>query len=258
MNVSTAYMLRRDGKLIKCKDIHPYIKNSYKDSFNSYKILTELDYGKSQDLIWLYRNTLSSEVKLLINNFLNYLFRWVKDLGENYESYLFLISNIAKDLKIDLKPTYCPPNDLPIMWDNLNNFLNEEFCKIRTSDEIYGGDSNDIYFRIGSTGFNWFPLIWRVVYDNRDWIESVTILTDENSGRNLKYFAINNEVIKQYDVEDFINLKGSPIIESYPSIPSDVLKGKLLIETINPKLHPLRINNIYKSALSFYTHCKFK
>ena len=42
------------------------------------------------------------------------------------------------------------------LYNEINNILNNEFCKVRTTNikYKYGADNGEIYFRICSTGIN--------------------------------------------------------------------------------------------------------
>lgn len=135
---ATPYMLRNDGKLIKCElkygNYHPYILNVY-DIDSDIKSLV---FDRFSELEWFYNNTNNKNVKEYISIIYHSL------TGDNY----FNDSDyIVKD------------DELKQFAIALNNEVNNEFCRVRTSNVKYGGDSNDIYFRISSIGFNWFPLI---------------------------------------------------------------------------------------------------
>ena len=74
-------------------------------------------------------------------------------------------------------------------------------------------DNKDVYFRISSKYTNWFDSIWKVVYNNKGWIESVTIVTDLQSRAEEKFYNLSGQKTDHMSVEDFINLKGNPIVE---------------------------------------------
>ena len=46
--------------------------------------------------------------------------------------------------------------DIEAAFEKLSMDLNQEFCRARTSNLRWAGDSNEIYFRISSLEFNWF------------------------------------------------------------------------------------------------------
>lgn len=168
----TPYMLRNDGKLLECGELHPYIKMSNSTSYetNLKTLNNHLDF-----LDWFYNNTLSDETKELIEEF-------KKEPSEE-------------------------------LMNLLNDLTNQEFCRVRTSNYKvkYGGDNGQIYFRISSTGFNWFDLIWNIVFKYSKDIREVTVMKDKQTfgGKEFEYY---------YDhmpVDEFLSLKGNPVIESY-------------------------------------------
>ena len=110
----------------------------------------------------------------------------------------------------------------------------------------YGGSGNGIYFRISSIDFNWFNLIWEIVYKNKDYISDVTIVADEQSGKKPKFYNLNGPVNKM-PVKNFIWLKGNPIVETLNnSVDVDILnQGGSLVE-------------IFGDYGPFHNHRKFK
>ena len=135
----------------------------------------------------------------------------------------------------------------------LNNDVNQEFCRVRTSDIKYGGESNDIYFRISSIGFNWFNIIWKFVCNNYNFISTVTVAKD---GRVRDYklndcYKINGIELNHIPTDDFLLLKGNPIIEHFNGSLVAIndanellLQGKT-IEEAYPNLHPRYMNGFY-------------
>ena len=65
LDITTPYMLRNDGELLKCGDYHPYIKSYRKESLEE-----TIKYLKNHNsfLKWFYENTLNEEVKNIISN----------------------------------------------------------------------------------------------------------------------------------------------------------------------------------------------
>lgn len=166
----TPYMLRQDGALLKCGDIHPYIKMSTKTSYETN--LHTLDIHP-EFLDWFYENTLDLVTKDLIDKFRK-------------------------------EPT-------PELMDVLNDLTNEDFCRVRTSNYKVksGGKNGQIYFRISSTNFDWFNLIWGVVAKFVHDIDNVTVMKDSQTfgGKEFDYY---------YDhvpVDEFLTLKGNPEIK---------------------------------------------
>lgn len=166
----TPYMLRQDGALLKCGDIHPYIKMSTKTSYETNLHTLNLH---PEFLDWFYENTSDPVTKDLIDKFRK-------------------------------EPT-------PELMDVLNDLTNEDFCRVRTSNYKVksGGKNGQIYFRISSTNFDWFNLIWGVVAKFVHDIDNVTVMKDSQTfgGKEFDYY---------YDhvpVDEFLTLKGNPEIK---------------------------------------------
>lgn len=214
------YMLRNDGECfcVKDIDIHPYIlpPNSACDDKKDIEALFE-EYSDSLD--WYYEHTKQPSVKRDIGILIKSVVEW-------YTKNDFSPPGYWLDGESSIKASYDffgVTEDTPIysdsIWsicdlvDDLNYRVNQEFCRVRTSD-MYSdfGGTNDgcIYFRISSNRFNWFDLIWQLVYDNRKDYESVTIVRDEDTKHPYK---INGELIDHYPIKDFITLKGRPVVE---------------------------------------------
>ena len=188
----TPYMLRNDGALLACGDLHPYIKMSNSASYetNLKTLNSHLDF-----LDWFYKNSLNDETKELINEFKE----------EPSEELMNL----------------------------LNDLTNQEFCRVRTSNYKvkYGGDNGQIYFRISSTGFNWFDLIWNVVNKFSNVIEEVTVMKDKQTfgGKEFDYY---------YDhipTKDFLLLKDNPLVEEITDLTEKIEK--------HDRLNPLLFEN---------------
>lgn len=194
----TPYMLRNDGELLTCGDLHPYIKMS-----NSAPFETNLNTlnNHPEFLDWFYDNTLNEEVKTLITEY--------------------------KECKNEEKEE---------LMNLLNDLTNQEFCRVRTSNYKvkYGGDNGQIYFRISSTGFNWFDLIWNIVNKFSKNIKEVTIMKDKQTfgGKEFDYYY------NHLPIDEFLTLKGNPIVESIDSNIKDNLVNEDIEkhDTLNTEL----------------------
>ena len=169
---TTPYMLRKDGKLLECGSVHPYLKSFGVDDIDN---LLEID---DLDLQWYYDNS-NQEIKDA-----------VVDFRKNKT-----INNLNK----------------------LNELVNNEFCKVRTSNHKYAYRSNDgeIYFRLCNTdNFNWYDVIWDVVALEKDYIKTVTIMYDfETFGKQYKYCSVKGKEIKHMPVDEFLTMQGNPVLE---------------------------------------------
>lgn len=194
----TPYMLRNDGELLTCGDLHPYIKMSNSATFETN--LNTLN-NHPEFLDWFYDNTLNEEVKTLINEYKE-----------------------------------CKDEEKEELMNLLNDLTNQEFCRVRTSNYKvkYGGDNGQIYFRISSTGFNWFDLIWNIVNKFSKNIKEVTIMKDKQTfgGKEFDYYY------NHLPTDEFLTLKRNPIVESIDSNIKDNLVNEDIEkhDTLNTEL----------------------
>lgn len=249
LDIASAYMLRNDGKLIRCDVMHPYIKYIVQ---NSNKIEIEDLFNKRIDhLIWFYDNCKSAETKKYISIFTYSV------LAQPY----YNINNCDIENKIlntNLEELTKNKTDIESLFLTLNDQLNQEFLRIRTSSKLFGGTSHAIYFRISSTYFNWFNLIWKLVYENKDWISDVTISLDPQSRESKAILNHNGLQINKIPVLDFINLNGNPVFEdlNINHIKKELSAGdKSLFEIF--ETHPANIHNYFNLLVEEYKKKNF-
>lgn len=171
---TTPYMLRNDGELLPCGQVHPYIKTHVNNSYQ--QNLTQLS---PTAIDWFIANTANDATR-------------------------------EKLIALKAQPT-------EQLLDEVNRQVNNEFCKVRTSNYRYkyGGDNGEIYFRVGSdNGFNWFPAIWNVVANNRG-IKYVTVVADNQSlgTKGFTYYSIKGTQLNKVPAEEFLTFGGRPLIE---------------------------------------------
>jgi len=99
---------------------------------------------------------------------------------------------------------------LPIDGTDLVDTLNQRFLRAR-----YGGrydtapGCRDMYFRISSVGFDWFPIIRDFVKNYVDPIETVTVVRDfESTGCEKYYVDSNNCPYNKMPVSVFLEGSG--------------------------------------------------
>lgn len=248
LHKATPYMLRNDGKCFECKGWHPYISNIYDDENDLDSLINE----RLWELKWYYDNSLVSDVKkyieILVKSCCEKDMNFKKDKQELFNTF-----NIKEDTY-----TCRDDNELYSILNNINNLTNQEFCKVRTSNVKIGGDSNDIYFRISSIGFNWFNIIWKFVMDNVKDISSVTISRDTRvrDFTQGECYKVNGVEINHLPTDEFLTLRGNPIIEAFNSklnVINEALpklaSGKSLSDAY-PNLHPKDVNGFYKKQIS--------
>ena len=217
LKTGTAYMMDRKGNLIEVPEYHPYLIN-VKDHHSILEQLERTVKFYLQNLLWYYSNTKNIESKELVKTILYYLRfdeRYKSNYVDQYGNYITrVIDNYFDNSVYDIKIS--KEINVEDLWKELNDNLNEEFARVRTSHKNMPVDDNkDIYFRISSKYTNWFDTIWKVVYNYRDWIESVTVVTDLQSRGKENFYILNGQKTDHMSVEDFINLKGNPIIEKF-------------------------------------------
>lgn len=193
-----AYMIRRDGKVFNV-DFHPY---------GTEGIEYVLDY-----LPWLFECTANEstrrDIAALIQAMMEYTQSSINDLFDGVDVPSQLLTYVNN------YTTKTDKTNKELM-DAVEYDLNQEFCRTRlggryNSDDVAAGE---IVFRISSNNFNWFNVIWNFVYENRNKINSVTIVRDyESTGEETPYKE-GRKVFFRMPVEDFITLSGNPIIES--------------------------------------------
>lgn len=230
--MNNAYMIRADGKLFPVT-VHMY---GSPDDVEETLGITE----------WLYTATNDASTRAAII-----------DLWASYAAYLdpdVTKTEIAPTLIYHLKhlpykvasPAFINSlnfgnakiyQDLNAINLAVNDALNQEFLRARYGG-MYDTSAGDraMYFRISSTGFNWFPIIWAFVYDNRRQIDSVTVVKDpEATGMDNRYLIHGNTKIDHVPTEEFINLSGRPVFDSYKSV--DTLYSNMNSVRRHHKIH---------------------
>lgn len=189
---NTPYMLRKDGTLLECGSIHPYVVSDWSDGPESQN---KRLINKPHILEWFLNNSQNELTKQVIEKFNKNDYDRVDDIIEQ-----------------------------------LADLTNEEFCKVRTSNirYKYGGDNGEIYFRIPKGGrFNWFNNIWKTVMENKDYISDVTVVKDTGTAYQPvvpQYCKIKGKDLKHIPVEELLTMRGEPVIESKEETKKDFEK----------------------------------
>ncbi len=217
-------MLRRDGKAFEVQ-IHPY---GNPDDYEETLWASE----------WLYSHTANRETKDLIIRFIT---TWVFDECKFEEAtvveqldkeiadrpYMFLSSNFAHSIADQLEDVDLN-EDVETLNLAVNSALNNEFTRVRAGGEVNSDASlGELYFRISSTGYNWFDIIWQFVYNRQRSVDTVTIKRDEEATGESTYYRHGNKIFDKMPVEEFIMMKGRPVVESMNEdwmLPSDWMK----------------------------------
>ena len=237
---ATPYMLRNDGELIDCSPMHPYINYiTETDDESLYKLSRE----RLRSLKFLYENTKEKRTAENVQKIVNYLIR--ERMIDSSNEDVFDITEDTEILFID---------EIYKLIDSVNRDLNQEFLRMRTSNMLFGGRSNSVYFRISSVRFNWFDIIWNFVYRNKNFISDVSIVKDTATfGGSFKPYVVSGKEIFEFPVDEFITLSGNPIVESLKKSDieaindavEDLKKGKTFSEAFY-YMHPAHVEPFYK------------
>ena len=197
LSPATPYMLRNDGTLLECEDIHPYIKFGYLDAKEAIGFLL----GHKDMVEWFYKNTNNETTREMI--------RTIVASVEGFDKSKFDIN----------EDTYIAKSDEEIQEfiDSANDETNQEFLRIRMSAPLYGGNSDSLYARVSSVHFDWYPLLWDVVNDNKN-ITDVTVIKDANTlGGRYAPYVVDGQPIEEMPREDFLCLSSGACLEMYKS-----------------------------------------
>lgn len=249
-------MLRNDGELFTCGSIHPYI---IKDGES---IDDMIQNGMDIDaLYWFYTHSKSETTKDIIRVVAKY---FLNKFGIDDKFTISIYDNDVGDFDFNISDeTYTlEDSEAKGFIEIVSDDTNQEFCRVRTSNRLWGGKSNSIYFRISSIGFNWFPIIWELAYKNRDTITTITICRDSSVfGGVYEPYKVHGRSIDDMDIGEFIMLSGNPIIEAktHPIeainfASKKLMDGSTISEAYN-WLHPRHAHGFYirqlKDCLDF-------
>lgn len=226
---NTPYMIRNDGEVFECGSIHPYILHDVHNRF--YENMRVLFISYPEWVLWFYNNTNIEQTKKKIKEAIQYLANAI--VSKDPENLIYMgigiekisyIKEILDTLNIVAKPFDDPIDQTTIdtiinYFEQINSLTNQEFLRMRTGGEYTRNYTQDIYFRVSSIQFNWFDIIWQLVFENKTIIDKVTIETDRQSGKRapFRYYVLGGEEVKRLDVNIFLTLKDNPIVESLPS-----------------------------------------
>ena len=218
LKIGPAYMLRNDGEVFDAGKYHPYI-NYDVTVMDNYPAIEEDEFSFWWQ--WFYKHTNSEEIKKRIIKCVKILYslEMGDDVGmslpDNYVdvySYFGIKrSDIIKNIAFE---------DFRKEANELNGLINQEFLRFRVGGYMIPkeGTEDEIYFRISSKGFNWFNLIWTLLYNNQNIVNRVTITKDEQSLGTAETIRTKGDLLLHYPVEDFLELPGNPIVEKLDKI----------------------------------------
>ena len=231
------YMIRSDGKVFVCPKLHPYIIDQPEDDldYNLFQLFIEYPF----QLKWFYQHTGEQSTRDLIKSVgqqvINILYnadQWnafdsqaefFKDA--QFEDVLRAVSFLSIEPQVlEEGVTDGVLTQFYENYDLLNAETNQEFLRARLGGQYVRDSLNDtLYFRVSSVEFNWFNIIYKIVADNRFQSSKVTISVDNQSGKEPPsssvykdldwYYVLSGEVIKEFPIDDFLTLRGNPVVE---------------------------------------------
>ena len=172
---------------------------------------------------WLYEHTTKAATRKLC---MELIYEWAAQLSTGETDILETIYQaidsrpyrfLSKEF-ISAHEEELHGSDFVCSLENLNEDLNldfnQEFLRAR-----YGGlydtdpNSREMFFRISSTAFDWYPIICDFVEKASFPIESVTIVRDAEGagGKNRAYLTLNGQgVYHKFPIQDFLAERNDP------------------------------------------------
>lgn len=203
--MNTAWMIRNDGTAFPCV-CHTYGNSNIQG--------IEETLAAAQ---WFYEHTAKDATRALC---MELIYAWaaqfsvegadiVQGINKVIDSrpYRFLSKEFIAS-HIEELHSSCWERSLADMNEEVNMELNQEFLRAR-----YGGlydtapDSQEMFFRISSVGFDWYPIIYDFVETAALPIQSVTIVRDAEGagGGNRPYQTLNGKgVYNRLPLCDFL------------------------------------------------------
>ena len=258
-----AYMIRNDGKQFPVLQ-HPY---------GNIDEITETLYAGE----WLYDHTQHASTKQkfidLIANYAafyeglnspNTVISDLKGVIAGYP-YKYLSMGFVDARTDEIEEAFTKAllagskAEMKALMKDIVQELNQEFLRARYGG-LYNTDSSsrEMVFRVSSTGFNWYNIIWKFVYDNEKSIDTVTIVRDEEATgvQNEFYRAKDGRLYDRYPVADFIMEKGNPVVETKDPVKNLLQKGRPLSELKDLLMNRERIVYRYKALVQQENKCR--
>lgn len=208
LDITTPYMLRNDGELLKCGDYHPYIKSYRKESLEE-----TIKYLKNHNsfLKWFYENTLNEEVKNIISN-LKFTQEEIDRLWylTNQEfcrvrtsNYRYKIGGNNGEIYFRLSSTN--ENWFDLIWNVCVKFIHSiDYVTIMKDPQPFGKQFD--YIKIKDTKINKLPIKDFIELDGEPLVESQAIKepfdelykTSENLNEAKNIQTISNDKNKEF------------------------------------------------------------
>ena len=212
----SAYMLTRSGELISTEPYlirHPIL--GYVECLDWDNAL-DASYG---DWLWCFKHVENPAIRKGIQA-LFWSFIYGDKMSERDWSHFDDKQTVIDDF--ELEGAEFTEYDMDLGYEFVNavqNALNQDFCQVRTSSPWGFQNTLDgcIYIRITSDGFNWFDLIWRLLLDNKNAYETVTVDKCEKGEfdpKSMAVYEIKGKRIDHMPIDEFLTLSDNPVLES--------------------------------------------
>ena len=233
----TPYMLRLNGDAIQVKypetsiADHPYILDLLTDDVDIKTIQKSASLMKVRCFEWFYNNTSSQKLREAIQNYFKCILNNSEELNLSPTQKEEIIKRFNIESAMENRDPfmngsldYCL-KQLPI----INFDANQEFLRFRAQKDF--GSKCMLMFRISSKGVDWYNAICKFIMDNYVQIGHIIISYDQQAGRGANTLTYRNQSLSFMEVEDFLTLKGTPVLEQLHKVMGD-LTGVNLNESL--------------------------
>ena len=232
--MSTAWMIRNDGTAFPCV-CHTYGNWDVE--------VVEETLAAAQ---WLYEHTAKSAVRELC---MELIYVWAEQFQTAETDIVEIINQIIdrrpyRFLSKEFISAHAGELRAPVFVqtlesrnEDLNLELNQEFLRARYGG-LYDTDpaSREMFFRISSAAFDWYPIIRNFMEKANFPIESVTIVRDAEGagGKNRPYRTLNGQrVYRELPLADFLAEADDPSVTGKGLVPQMTpspggVRGKIL------------------------------
>lgn len=232
INKIGVYMIRKNGEIIDCNDLefHPYINSHVNNSNIAYELSNFL-VSYTEQLYWIFKHAsdkVKGELKELLQHISTYLYLYsrdknlqkllISDSDVGLASYIISELNIYPNTQEKAENSDTIYKEIMSLYEKVNTDFNNEFLRLRMGGMLDSEIDGSAYFRVSSNGFNWFNVIWKIVFDNKGVISDITIVKDFQSGKTFRtddYYIAKGKKINRMPTEEFLTLPGNPIVEDF-------------------------------------------
>lgn len=224
----TPYMLRLNGDAIQVKypdtsiADHPYILDLLTDEVDIKAVQKSASPMKLRCFEWFYNNTSSQKLRDAIQNYFKCILNNSEELDLSSTQKDEIIKRFNLESAIENRDPFMSGSldyclkQLPI----INFDTNQEFLRFRAQKD--SGNKCMLMFRISSKGVDWYDAICKFIMDNYVQIGHIIISYDQQAGRGANTLTYKNQSLSFVEVEDFLTLKGTPVLEQLHKVMGDL------------------------------------